>query len=467
MILTLRTRMAVISILVFGLLLGGMSVVSYRVLASRVDADVTARLSHLTDGLHGYLQVDGDVPSLDFDPNDGEQAAFIHEATRYYQLYDTATGRLLVQSDGFAPLSFLLTPAEVQAFGDDPKLLDLETDYGRIRISNTVIPGSGGRKFLLQVGVSLAPTDTVMRRYRDLLLWRVPAAFLIAALAVWWFSGIALAPLGHMAEAARALDVRALQDRLPTRGVHDELDVLAQAFNDTLQRLEQAVGEMRQFSAALAHELRTPLTALRGEIELALRTSGIDEVQKTAFVSQIEEIDRLKRLIDQILTLARAESGQIPLTFAPVDLGGLAASLVDQLEPVAHARNIGLRYEGTAATVVNGDEGWLRRLLLNLIDNALKFTRPGGHVIVRVGHEAAQARIEVTDTGIGMSPGVTQQAFERFFRADPARSPATEGAGLGLSLVKWIVDRHHGTIRVASQPDEGSTFSVTLPAGSV
>ena len=181
--------------------------------------------------------------------------------------------------------------------------------------------------------------------------------------------------------------MQTLERRLPVRGVGDELDQVVDAFNGTLGRLEHAVGEMRQFSAALAHELRTPLAALRGEIELASRTPGASPAQRDRFASQMEEIDRLTRLIDHILTLARAESGQIRLTRAPVNLSELAASLVEQLEPIAAAKSIELRCEPSEAVVVDGDAGWLQRLLLNLVDNALKFTREHGRVVVRVTRE--------------------------------------------------------------------------------
>lgn len=466
MTLSLRARLAVSSTVVFGVLLAGFGVGSYRILARRLDADTTARLTELTSGLHGYLRFDGDAPSLAFDASDSDQASFIHEATRYYQVYDAATGRLLMPSDGIARLGLRFTPDEVQAFREHPGPVDVATDHGRVRLSSSVIAEPTGRVYLLQVGVPLTPRDAALSRYRDVLLWGVPAALLAAAVAGRWLSGFALAPLERMAAAAARIDVNVLEGRLPIRGAQDELDRLAEAFNHALARLERAVGQMRQFSAALAHELRAPLTALRGEIELALRRAGADDVQRNASASQLEEIDRLKRLIDHILTLARAESGQIVLTFAPVDMGELAASLVTQIAPVAEARGIDLRCARSGALVVQGDAGWLERLLLNLLDNALKFTGEGGHVALRLSREGDTVRIEVRDTGIGMSPEVARQAFDRFFRADPARSSATEGAGLGLSLVRWIVDRHRGTIDVASRHGEGSAFTVTLPAAA-
>ena len=460
--LPLRVRLAVASMLVSGLLLAALSVVSYGVLARWLDDDANTRLTELTEGLHGYLRFDGDEPSIDLNPNDSDQVAFVQEATRYYQIYDIKTGRMVFQSAGLAPLGLQLAPEEVQEYSARPRPFPISTDYGRLRISNSVITGEPGQRYLLQVGVSLRGIDNALERYRRLMLLLALPALFVAAVGSWWLSRIALAPLTRLAGVAREIDVSTLARRLPTRGAKDELDDVARAFNETLQRLEHSVGEMRQFSTALAHELRTPLAALRGEIELALRSAPTDD-QRRVLASQIEELDKLKRLIDHLLTLARAEAGQIPLTFAPVNVSDLAASLVDQLEPVAQARAIELRCERAGAVIVDGDAGWLQRLLLNLLDNAMKFTAEGGRVVLRVAHEDSRARIAVRDTGIGMSEEDAGHAFDRFFQADPSRSAPHEGVGLGLSLVKWIVDRHHGTIAVDSRLGQGSTFTVTLP----
>ena len=463
MTLPLRARLAVSSALVCGLLLSILSVVSYSVLGRQLDADVTMRVMELTDGLHGYLRFDSDLPRVEHNTEDGDQAAFVQEATRYLRIYDVGSGRLLFQSIGIASMGVLLTPEQVRANRAHLRPFDVATQYGRVRIANSAIRDRLGREYLVQVGVSLNTMDAALKRYRDLLLWLLPAALLVSVAVSWWLAAFALRPLTVLAADARQIDVSTLERRMPTRGVQDELEDVATAFNDTLGRLEHSVGEMRQFSAALAHELRTPLAALRGEIELALRQSSRNADEQSRLASQIEELDRLARLIDQILTLARAESGQIRLTFAPVDVGALAASLVEQLEPVAQARTIDLRCERNGTVMVKGDAGWLQRLLLNLLDNAIKFTREGGQVVLRVSHEAGRARIDVRDTGIGMPADVMPHVFERFFQADPARSSVKDGAGVGLSLVKWIVDRHEGTIAVNSRVGEGSTFTVRLP----
>ncbi len=463
MTLPLRARLAASYTALVALLLVVLSIGSYSVLARQLDRDATDRLTELTDGLHGYLRLGDPVPALAFDANDPDQATFVHEATRYYQIYDADAGRLIVQSAGFEPLGLHFTPAEIRALCHEPRRFDISTEYGRFRISNSMLAGGAGHAELLQVGLSLGAMDGALRRYLDLLRWRLPVALGVAALAAYWLAGVALAPLSRLADAASAIDVNSLGHRMPTRGTDDELDEVARAFNGTLARLERAVTEMRQFSAALAHELRTPLAALRGEIELALRSVRPDGPRGRSFGSQLEEIDKLNRLIDQILTMARAESGQIPLTFAPLDLPRLGAEVVAELEPLAETRGIALRSEVPDAIVVDGDAGWLQRLMLNLLDNALKFTTEGGRVTLRVSREAGAARLEVDDTGIGMSPEVLARLFEPFFRADPARSSTVDGAGLGLSLVKWIVEAHNGRIAVESRAGRGSAFIVWLP----
>jgi signal transduction histidine kinase len=275
-------------------------------------------------------------------------------------------------------------------------------------------------------------------------------------------AGLALAPLTRLATTARAIDVTNPRERLPVRGAGDELDDVALAFNETLARVENVMGEMRQFSTALAHELRSPIAALRGEIELAAMKPDVGDDYRESAASQLEELDKLKRMIDQLLTLARAEAGQIPLLQQRVELAPLVSSVVEQVEAVAEASGLTLTAEASDGICVMGDAEWLERMLLNLLDNAIKFTEPGGHIFVRLTSEGDTACVEVRDTGVGMTPDVVPHVLERFYRADPARSPSAQGVGLGLSLVKWIVDRHHGTIGIESQPGRGSAFTVKI-----
>ena len=462
MTLALRTRLTVFYTAVFGVLLTALAAVSYRALGQQLDSDATASLLELTDGLHGYLHFESGTPEVQYDESDPQETAFVQRATRFYQIYDGTTGALLIQSAAIAPLGLTFTPAEVKSFHDEPRLHDIQTDYGRVRLTNSVIEDAPGQTYLLQVGASLAGMDGALGRFLQLLLWGVPTGLLVAILAGRWMATVALGPLLRFADAARAIDVTNLPQRLPVRGAHDELDDVAHAFNETLGRVEEAVGEMRQFSTALAHELRTPIAALRGEIELAAMTPDAPHGYRRAAASQLEELDKLTRLIDQLLTLARAESGQIPLAHEPVDLAALVPSVCEQVEAVAQANGLDLRCEIADRVEVLGDAEWLERLLLNLLDNAFKFTPRGGRVVVRVSASGGLARLEVADTGIGMPAEVLPHVFERFYRADPARSSSPRGVGLGLSLVKWIAERHDGTLRAASDPGGGSTFTLQI-----
>jgi len=193
--------------------------------------------------------------------------------------------------------------------------------------------------------------------------------------------------------------------------------------------------------------------------------ASLDE-QRRRMSSQLEEFDKLSRLINRLLTLARAEAGEIHIAHARVDIARCATSIVEQMEPVAEARRIALSCESPDEIVVIGDAGWLERLLLILLDNAIKFTPEEGRVSVRVGREGATAKLDVRDSGPGISPEAMPHLFERFYRADPARSRETEGAGLGLALAWWIADAHQGAIEVTSRPGAGSTFTVRLALAS-
>ena len=462
---SLRMRLTVFYTVVFGVLLTVLAVAEYRALARQLEDDATANLDELTKGLHGYLRIEGGEPTLVYDDTDAEEAAFVQRATRYYQVYDASNGKLLVQSDGLAPMGLTMSPDEVRSFRDNPRPQNYETDYkpiGRIRLSNSLISDDAGRSYLLQVGLPLTAMDNALGHFVRLLLWGVPIGLFLAIITGRWMARLALAPLTRLATAARAIDVTNPRERVPIRGARDELDDVALAFNETLARIENVMGEMRQFSTALAHELRSPIAALRGEIELAAMKADVGEPYRQSAASQLEELDKLKRMIDQLLTLARAESGQIPLAHQRVELGPLVTSVVEEVEAVAEAAGSQLTAEVIDEAAVNGDAEWLERMLLNLLDNAIKFTDAGGHIVVRLTADEETAQLEVRDTGVGMTPDVVPHVMERFYRADPARSPSAQGVGLGLSLVKWIVDRHHGAIEIDSQPGRGSSFRVKI-----
>jgi signal transduction histidine kinase len=213
----------------------------------------------------------------------------------------------------------------------------------------------------------------------------------------------------------------------------------------------------------MAHELRTPLAALRGEAELALlHARSLDEV-KDVLINQLEEFDKLSRTIEQLLTLVRAESGGITFDLQRVDVGEAVTAVVDTFALMATMRGISLEFVPAADLITRVDPQWLELVLINLLDNAIKYTSPGGTISIHTMATSSVVFIEITDSGQGIPADAIPHIFDRFYRADPSRSRQIGGAGLGLSFAKWIVEEHGGSIHVDSELDHGSTFTVRLP----
>ena len=461
--LSLKASLAILYTAMLTCLLSGLAYGYHRLLVRELETETDTTLEGLSSGLHGYLKFVGGQPGLDYNTTDPLAVTFIEEATRYYQLYDVSTGALLWQSAALESLGLQYTPAEVSVFASELGLHDVETDRGRLRIHSSLVEPGSGQFYLLQVGEPLDRFERAVRGSERLLLWEIAAGVLLAGLVGYWMAGRALRPLSHLAAAAHNVGITNLSERLPLRGSDDELDELATSFNQALARVEDGVAQMRQFSAAMAHELRTPLAVLRGETELALTQSASPAEVRQRLELQLEEFDRLSSLITQLLTLARAEAGEIPLKRAPVEMAALVTENGEQIEPVAEARAVRLVVSAGPSAIVMGDGMWLERLVLILLDNAIKFSKPGGHVSLTLSTSPDHVTLRVEDDGIGISPDALPHIFERFFQADPARSSHAEGAGLGLALAKWIVDHHGGTIQAQSTPGEGSLFTVGLP----
>jgi heavy metal sensor kinase len=247
----------------------------------------------------------------------------------------------------------------------------------------------------------------------------------------------------------------------------DELDRLAKTLNDMLARLEEAFLQVRQFSADASHELQTPLTILKGELEVALRSPRSPEEYRQVLTSGLEEIDRIIRLVEGLLLLSRADSGVLRMDHQPVALEDLLKEVYDHIRVLAEKQSIDISLGPVLPVAVHGDYEHLRRLVLNLVDNAIKYTPSGGRVALSCGADDDEwARITVSDTGVGLSPENQERVFQRFYRAEPARSKEGEGTGLGLCIARSIAEAHRGRIEVVSLPDQGATFSVFLPITS-
>jgi two-component system heavy metal sensor histidine kinase CusS len=314
----------------------------------------------------------------------------------------------------------------------------------------------------LDLGISLAGTEATLAAF-DRLVAGGAAVFLILAVAGGLFlSRQALRPVAESIRTARRLDPENLLERLPLTGAGDELDELAGTINGLLDRLAAYHAQVIRFTADASHELRSPLSAMRAAVEVALQRPRGNEDYRDVLGSLGEQCERLTALINGLLLLARADAGEVEVVRLPLDLSALLRDVAEMYEPLAEERGVAFRWECPRDLVITADVQRLRQLVTNLLDNAIKFTPPGGSVSLGAEEAESGARLTLSDTGIGMAAVHLPHIFERFYRADPARTSA--GSGLGLSICRWIAKAHGGTIEAKSVEGEGTTVTVQLPA---
>jgi len=292
----------------------------------------------------------------------------------------------------------------------------------------------------------------------------IPCAVGLAFIGGYLLAGRVLAPVGAMADTARLITAKSLDARLPVSNSADEFGRLARVFNETLARLDAAFEQLRRFTADASHELRTPLTAIRSVGEVALQRSLGAEGYREVIGSMLEEVDRLTRLVENLLLLTRAEAGRIPLTRATVDLRELVAGVSDSLRVLAEEKNQEFTVDLPGSCVVECDATVLRQGITNLLHNAIKFTPAKGTIRVTASATVGgDVVIEVQDSGPGIPAADQPRVFERFYRVDQARSTDTGGTGLGLAIARWAVEASGGRIELESVAGQGTLFRVVLP----
>lgn len=351
-----------------------------------------------------------------------------------------------------------------RAASSESDILSTVTLVGKMKSSRLVghSVSIDGRHFVMLVGESLRATKEELELLRGLLYVALPLALLIAGAGGFFLATHSLAPLRWMADQAKTITDKNLNRRLDAGAAPAELRVLADSFNELLSRLDQSFETMRRFVADASHELRTPLSVIRGEADVALgqdRSAG--EYQETLVIIQ-DEARRLTRLIDDLLNLARADAGHVSLRIEEFYLNEMLGDCCRSFQAAAGAKRIELQCVCPGDVAFRGDPELIRRLVLNLIENALRHTPAGGKVVVELKTAANQLLIRVADTGIGIPPEAAPHIFERFYRGDQARSRQDGGFGLGLSIVKWIAESHQGKVDFTSEPGLGTTFTVLL-----
>ncbi len=320
-----------------------------------------------------------------------------------------------------------------------------------------------GKPYAVQVAAPMGELKDGLAGFGWALVVLTPLVLLVAALGGSWMSKRALRPIDRIIESARSIGEQSLAQRLPVPATGDELQRLPETLNQMLARIESAFRRVVEFTADASHELRTPVALIRTTAELALRKTREGAEYRQALEEVHSESLRTTDLIENLLTLARADAGKAALDQREIDLVPIVREASLQAEKLAHAKNIAFRAELPGAPLCTvGDAGALRRLLLIVIDNAVKYTKEG-QVTVRLTGNNGVSQVQVSDTGVGIAAGDLPRIFERFYRADKSRSRELGGAGLGLAIAKWIVEAHRGSIEAQSQPHQGSTFLITLP----
>jgi heavy metal sensor kinase len=316
------------------------------------------------------------------------------------------------------------------------------------------------------VVIQVARSEEAMRQdLSDLLLMLVlglPLAVSVAGLGGYTLARGALAPVERMTERAREITAERLSDRLPVANADDEMGRLATVFNETLARLEASFEQMRRFTADVSHELRTPLTAIRSVGEVGLREHRRDAEYRSIIGSMLEEADRLASLVDRLLTLSRAETGQASLSADDIDVAALAEEVASHLSVLAEEKKQSLAVERVGAPHARADRFVIRQAVINLVDNAVKFSPVGGRIRIRVAETPREAVLDVIDSGPGIDAASRPRIFDRFYRAGDANGTAS-GTGLGLSIAKGAVEANGGRLTLESSGDAGSTFRIALP----
>jgi two-component system, OmpR family, heavy metal sensor histidine kinase CusS len=345
-----------------------------------------------------------------------------------------------------------------------PQFMSLElAPLGHARAATRVVPGPSG-PVVIQAVVSLAPNDRALRELLAVLLSIGPLALAGTLGGGYLLARKALAPVDRMVATAAEITATRLDRRLEEPIVADELGRLARIFNAMIARLQRSFEEVRRFTTDAAHELRTPLAMMRTEAEVALRSPRSPEQDGRVLENLLEEIERLTRLVSQLLFLCREDAGVGEANFRPVRLDELVREVGDHMQVAAREKGVVLKVDLPAPSQVRGDVDRLRQIFFNLFDNAIKYTPPGGTLTVRGDSPNGQVRLVIADTGIGIPAEHLPHVFDRFYRVDPSRGPETDGTGLGLAICRSIAEAHGGRVEIDSTEGKGTSIGLYLPA---
>jgi signal transduction histidine kinase len=455
--LPLRTQLtawnAAVVILLSALMLIAVEYGGRSMLFSQADAELRGAAKEAALAIHEF---GGDEASIVAairrkEETNTERGWFVHLLT--------ADGRTIWQSDHCPDEIAHYPPAEL----DQPETV---RRVGRYRYVRVRVDLSTGVSYLVRVGTYTTGLESSLRRLILLLTGLGAAMSLLAPVVAWWLAERATKPVRSMLQTAGRLSPARLGDRLPVRGTRDELDLLAGTINGLLDAVARHVDRQEQFVADAAHELRGPLAALQGTMEVALARDDLRADQQDTLSDMLEATRHLSKVANDLLVLAETGASPKTTTRTSTDLAAIADQAVAMFSGAAEERGIAMSVDAAGPTAARGDPVELRRLVSNLLDNAIRFTPPGGRIDVRVGAAIDAATLTVQDTGTGIAPRDLAHVFDRFFKADPARTHGAgrRSGGLGLAICRSIAESCGGTIGIESRLGEGTTVTVRLPA---
>lgn len=454
---TIRTRLTLWYVVLLAVILAAFCAGIYfalrEALHSNLDESLESRAAIVREVVtqDGNLQITGvDIPG---DPIEGEEFTRIHDASGDV-VYDNSPERFRTQPD---------VDAVAEALAGSASERNVDNGAAELRVLTAPLYANAEIVGVVEVGLENEAGETLSTLLLIIAI-AYPATLLVASAVGVFLSGRALGPIDRITQTARRIGAEDLGKRLDLPASDDEVGRLARTFNEMIARLDDAFRRQRQFTADASHELRTPLTSIKGQTEVALQRERSPDEYREVLAAVNSEVDRMIRLVGSLLTLARADARRIEIVREELGVDALISDAAEQVRPAAENQNLTLRVEAGDGASVIADQDLILQLLLNLLDNAVKYTPSGGRIDVRYRRLDGEVEIIVADTGAGIAPEHLPHIFDRFYRVDAARSRAEGGSGLGLAICRWIAEAHGGTITVESEPGAGTTFTVTLPA---
>ncbi len=481
---SLRFKLTLWYVLILGVLLISFSTFLYFTLSKSLHRDVDNKLRSLAE----FIASESSSPLSKFGFGNIDQALEtsmnLRPIGKFIQVLDES-GNIGRKSD---TLKNVQLPISLNTLKNASQgLITFETNRS---IGNTplriitfpVVENSHVTK-IVQIASSLEEVEDALNTLFIILIITVPLALMVAILGGQFLAHKALKPVDNITQTARMITSQNLNQRINPPRVKDEISRLIETFNEMISRLDQSFRQIKQFSSDASHELKTPLTVLKGEVEVMLRKERTSQEYQQTLKSNLEEINRMSQIVEDLLLLSKADTGQIRLNKEDINLTEILSEVVTQMDLLARSKKLHLSASNHYQDIhIFGDALRIRELFMNLIENGIKYTEEGGSIHITLqeeypspaknqsdrleGESERYVKIVVSDTGIGIAEDDREKIFSRFFRVDKARSREQGGSGLGLSICKWIVEAHQGEIKVESELGKGSSFIVRLPLSS-